>query len=158
MAKMSFRIHALPREVFSRYFLMSNEELLAHGGVMRIVDKRPGFTCRVSLEDAQLGERVLLINYEHQSSATPYRSCHAVYVREHADTANCELGQVPELFRSRLMSVRAFDHEGMMLNADAVEGRDLEVTIERLLRGTAAEYLHLHYAKPGCYAARVERA
>lgn len=155
---MSFRIHALPREVFSRYFLMSDEELRVHGAVMRIVDKRPGFPCRVSLEDAQLGERVLLINYEHHASATPYRSCHAVYVREHAETAKCELGQVPELFRSRLMSVRAFDHEGMMVDADVVEGRNLEASIGRFLSGAAVHYLHLHYAKPGCYAARVDPA
>jgi hypothetical protein len=154
---MSFRIHALPREVFARYFQMSDEELRAHGGLKRIVDKRPGFPCRVSLEDAHVGERVLLINYEHQACASPFRSCHAIYVREHAETAKCELGQVPELFRSRLISVRAFDHVGMMLDADVVEGRSLEACIERLLSGTAVEYLHLHYAKPGCYAARVER-
>jgi hypothetical protein len=157
MREMSFRIHALPREVFSHYFQMSDEELRAYDGLKRIVDKRPGFPCRVSLEDAHVGERVLLINYEHQSCASPFRSCHAVYVREHAETAKCELGQVPELFRSRLMSLRAFDREGMMLDADVVEGRDLEASIERLLSGTAVQYLHLHYAKPGCYAARVER-
>jgi hypothetical protein len=155
---MSFRIHALPREVFSRYFLMSDEELRAHGGLLRTADKRPGFPCRVSLEDAQVGERVLLINYEHQACATPYRSRHALYVREHAQTAKCELGQVPALFRSRLMSVRAFDHEGMMLEADVVEGRNLEAIIGRFLSATAVAYLHLHYAKPGCYAARIERA
>ena len=154
---MSFQVMALPSSLFSRYFDMSEEELRKHGGLMRIVDKRPGFPCRVSLEDAHVDERVLLINYEHQPSATPYRSRHAVYVREHAETAKCELGQVPELFRSRLISIRAFDHEGMMLDADVVEGRSLEASVERLLRGTAVEYLHLHYAKPGCYAARVER-
>ena len=154
---MTFRIHALPWEVFSHYFQMSDEELRACDGLKRIVDKRPGFPCRVSLEDAHVGERVLLINYEHQPCASPFRSCHAVYVREYAKTAKCELGQVPELFRSRLISVRAFGHDGMMLDADVVEGRNLEPSIERFLSGTAVEYLHLHYAKPGCYAARVER-
>lgn len=155
---MSFRIHALSWDLFAPYFSMAAEELRTHGGLMRTVDKRPGFPCRVSLEDAQVGERVLLINYEHQAAATPYRSRHAVYVRERAKPAKCELGQVPELFRSRLMSVRAFDHEGMMLEADVVEGRILESAIERLLSKHAVEYLHLHFAKPGCFAARVERA
>jgi hypothetical protein len=157
MSEMSFQIQALPSKLFSRFFDMSDEELRAHSGLKRVVDKRPGFPCRVSLEDAHVGERVLLINYEHQACASPFRSCHAVYVREHAETAKCELGQVPELFRSRLISVRAFDHEGMMLDADVVEGRSLEASVERLLSGAAVEYLHLHYAKPGCYAARVER-
>ncbi len=154
---MNFRVHALPENLFARYFQLPEEELRRQGGLMRIVDKRPGFPCRVSLEDALEGERILLINYEHQPAATPYRSTHAIYVRERAQTAKCELGQVPELFRSRLMSVRAFDRDGMMVDADVVEGRMLESTIERLLSAKAAQYLHLHYARPGCYAARVER-
>lgn len=155
---MSFRIQALPWDLFSRYFQMSQDQLRVHGGLMRVADKRPGFPCRVSLEDAEVGERVLLINYEHHAAATPYRSSHALYVRERATPAKCELGHVPELFRSRLISVRAFDREGMMLEADVTEGTRLEQAVERFLSKPAVDYLHLHFAKPGCYGARVERA
>ena len=38
-----------------------------------------------------------------------------------------------------------------------VEGRALEPVIERLLSSLATGYLHLHFARPGCYAARVDR-
>jgi hypothetical protein len=39
-----------------------------------------------------------------------------------------------------------------------VHGRDLEGAIERLFQAAEAEYLHVHFAAPGCYAARVLRA
>ncbi len=154
---MSFLIQALPSSQFSNLFQLPDDELLRRGAILRTADKRPGFPCRVSLIDAHIGERVLLVNYEHQPAPTPFRSCHAVYVRENAVEARCEPGEVPDLFRSRLMSIRAFDGSGMLLDADVTEGRVLEPSIERLLASETVEYVHLHYAKPGCYAARVIR-
>ena len=62
------------------------------------------------------------------------------------------------MLRRRLLSVRAFDDAGMMLDADITEGTELEALIERLLANDAAAYLHVHFAKRGCYAARIERA
>ena len=46
----------------------------------------------------------------------------------------------------------------MMLGWELVEGRELEAAIERLFANERAAYLHVHFAAPGCYAARVERA
>jgi hypothetical protein len=39
-----------------------------------------------------------------------------------------------------------------------VDGRQVEGSIERLLADPHAAYLHAHFAGPGCYAARIERA
>jgi hypothetical protein len=64
---------------------------------------------------------------------------------------------VPEVLRLRLLSVRAFDEMGMMLDADVVHGRDLEPVLVRMLGRSEVAYIHLHNAKPGCYAARVDR-
>jgi Protein of unknown function (DUF1203) len=155
---MSFRISALPTARFKPLFALSDEELATRGAMRRIVDKCPGFPCRVSLVDAQVGEVVLLTNYEHQTASSPYRASHAIFVRENAREARPEVGEVPQVLRSRLLSVRGFDEKGMMIDADVVDGREIEPAIERLLANARISYLHLHNAKPGCYAARVDRA
>jgi hypothetical protein len=155
---MSFRISALPTARFKPLFALSDEELATRGAMRRIVDKCPGFPCRVSLVDAQVGEVVLLTNYEHQTASSPYRASHAIFVRENAREARPQVGEVPQVLRSRLLSVRGFDEKGMMIDADVVDGRAIEPSIERLLANGTISYLHLHNAKPGCYAARVDRA
>jgi hypothetical protein len=155
---MSFRISALPTARFKPLFALSDEELATRGAMRRIVDKCPGFPCRVSLVDAQVGEVVLLTNYEHQSASSPYRAAHAIFVRENAHEARPQVDEVPRALRSRLLSVRGFDEKGMMIDADVVDGREIEPAIERLLANARISYLHLHNAKPGCYAARVDRA
>lgn len=155
---MSFLIHALPIAPFANLFAMSDDALRARGALRRVVDKKPGFPCRVSLVDGEIGETVLLVHYEHQSARTPFRASHAVYVREHAVQAQCAIGEVPELLRSRMLSLRGFDAQGMLVEADLVDGRALEPALERLLSSPNIDYLHLHYAKPGCYAAKATRA
>lgn len=155
---MSFLIHALPIAPFANLFAMSDDALRARGALRRVVDKKPGFPCRVSLVDGEIGETVLLVHYEHQSAQTPFRASHAVYVREHAVQAQCAIGEVPELLRSRMLSLRGFDAQGMLVEADLVDGRALEPALERLLSSPNIDYLHLHYAKPGCYAAKATRA
>ena len=64
---------------------------------------------------------------------------------------------VPEQLRKRALAVRAFDGQGMMVAFELVDGRELEGAIEQLLARPDAEHLHVHFAAPGCYAARVER-
>jgi hypothetical protein len=120
--------------------------------------KSPGFPCRVSLIDAAEGETLLLLHYEHQAAPTPYRASHAIFIREGAVEATPAPGEIPEVLRRRLLSVRAFDASHMMLDADVTEGATLEPLIARMLTDPAVAYLHLHNAKPGCYAARVDRA
>lgn len=155
---MSFRISALPAAEFAPLFSLPDDALRQLGAVRRVADRTPGFPCRVSLRDAEPGETVLLVRYEHQPADTPYRAGHAIYVREGAVEARPAVGEVPEVLRRRLLSVRAFDADGMMTQSDVVDGAALEPAIERMLADPAVAYLHLHNAKPGCYAARVDRA
>ena len=65
---------------------------------------------------------------------------------------------MPEQLRARTLAVRAFDAEAMMRGWELVEGRDLEGAVERLFADPRTAYLHIHFAAPGCYAARVDRA
>jgi hypothetical protein len=155
---MSFRIVGLPPEPFASLFALSDAELARHGAVRRIADGRnPGYPCRVSLTDSSAGDELLLVNYEHHAVASPYRMRFAVYVRR-GEARYDRIDQVPEQLRIRTLAVRAFDADAMLVGWELAEGRDLETAIERLFANSRAAYLHIHFAAPGCYAARVERA
>jgi hypothetical protein len=156
---MSFRITGLKLAQFAALIALPEDKLPEHNARRVVADRSPGFPCRVSLIDAQPGERVLLVNYEHLPVASPYRSRHAIYVREDAREVCYEVGEVPPVLQHRLLSVRAFTAEGMMVDADVAEGRQqLVPLIERLLSPAEVAYLHVHNARAGCYAARVDRA
>jgi hypothetical protein len=155
---MTFQISALDREQFSHLF-GQDDDVLSKNGVQRVVaDSDFGYPCRVSLEDAAVGESLLLMNYEHQPADTPYRSSHAIFVRERATQAQLAPNEIPEVLSKRLLSVRAFDAAGIMLDADVVVGQQLEALIERLFANESADYLHIHNAGRGCFAAAVRRS
>lgn len=154
---MSFQIHALPAEPFAPLFALSDAELRARDMRRVVADGRPVYPCRVSLCDAIEGERLLLLPHAHHVVETPYRASGPVYVRERAVEARPEIGEVPALLRTRLLSLRAYDAHGMMVWADVLPGDELENGIAALFDLERTAYLHLHYAKPGCYACRVER-
>ena len=154
---MSYRITGLDPAPFRRLYGLS-EEALAARGVRRIVaDVTPGFPDRIEVRDAEPGERVLLLNHTHQPADTPYRASHAIFVREGAETPYDRVDEIPHALRSRPISLRAFSAAGEMVDADLVEGEKLERLIQRLFDNPEAQYLHAHYARRGCYAARVDR-
>jgi hypothetical protein len=155
---MNFRITGLSPEPFQHLYGLPEDELAKLGVKRYAVDKKPGFPDRVTMRDAELGETVLLLNHLSQSAATPYRATHAIFVREGAARAYDEVNQVPEVMRVRLLSLRAFDADGMMIDADVAEGAAVEPLIARLLANPAVGYIHAHNAKRGCYAGRIDRA
>lgn len=154
---MGFHIRGLDPEAF-RPLQGLDDAALARAGALRcIADSKPGFPDRVSLLDAEPGEAMLLLNFEHQPGDTPYRSRHAVYVRESLPPRFDAVDRVPEILRPRLLSVRAFDPGHQMIDADVVDGSAVEDLLERLLANPRAGYLHVHFAKRGCFACRVDR-
>jgi hypothetical protein len=154
---MHFRIRGLPAARFADLFTLTDDALARRSAVRRIATETPGFPCRVSLTDAAPGDEVILVNYEHLPLSSPYRASHAIYVR-HGEQQFDAVDAVPAMLRRRLLSLRAFDARGMMTDADVCEGRDIEALIERLLADSRAQFLHAHIARPGCYAALIERA
>jgi hypothetical protein len=156
--RMSFQVSGLSGAQFAPLFGLSDAELSQRDIVRHTADTSTGFPCRVSLVDAAPGETLLLLNFEHLAVASPYRSRHAIYVREYAQDARVPPGVVPEVLGRRLLSVRAFDGRGMMLDADVVDGSAVVSVFERMLGVSRVGYLHVHNAKPGCFAARVDRA
>lgn len=155
---MSFHIRGLPAAHFTHLFGLSDEELAKHDAIRKVADRMPGFPCRVSLRDAEPGETVLLLNYEHLPVATPYRSRYAIYVRENAVDTRLGMNEIPQVLRTRLLSVRAFDETGMLVEAEVLQGTELAATADRMFARKDIAFLHAHNAKPGCFAARIDRA
>lgn len=153
---MAFRITGLSVEPFRALFSLSDEELAARGARRVIADE--GCPDRIELRDADPGETLLLVNYTHQPARTPYHASHAIFVSQSARQTYDRVGEVPQVLRSRLISLRAFDGDDMMVDADVVDGKEMEGAIERLFASPEVAYLQAHYAKRGCYAARVDRA
>ena len=155
---MSFVVSGLAPDPFTPLFGADDAALTAAGAMRFTVDAKPGFPCRITLEDAEPGETVLLLNHEHQSADTPYRSRHAIYVREAAGGPARYQDQLPPALVVRLLAIRAFDADGMMVDADIVEGREAVPLIKRLMADPRTAYLHAHYARRGCFAARIDPA
>lgn len=154
--EMHFRMLGLPAERFADLFALSAIELSARAALRRRADRKPGFPCRLGLTDAEVGDEVILVNHVHLCVESPYRASHAIYVRAGEQTFDaCD--KVPEMLRGRLLSVRGFDAQGMMTGCEVVERTWLERVITQLLAAPEAQYLQIHLARRGCYAARVER-
>jgi len=155
---MPFRITGLDPAPFRRFYGLSDDELQSLGVRRMIANSKPGFPDRIELRDADEGEALLLLNYLHQPADTPYKASHAIFVREWAEAPFRAMDETPEVLWIRPISLRAFDEKGDIIDADLTGGGDLKPAIERLFAKPAAAYIHAHYAKPGCYAARIDRA
>lgn len=155
---MSFRITGLDAKQFRHLYGLSDSELAARGAVRYVAESNPGYPDRIEMRDVEPGECVLLVNYEHQPASSPYRSAHAILVREGAEETYNRVGEVPQCMLVRPLSLRAFDDRGMILDADLVEGAEVEAMIKRLFENPNVVYIHAHNARRGCYAARIDRA
>lgn len=154
---MPFQIHALPKAQFEDLFDLHDVELERRGMLRVTADSEPGYPCRVSLQDAKVGEELILLNYQHLEGNTPYAASHAIYVRKDAQQAHMKPGQVPQVLSSRLLSVRAFNRQNLMVEADVIDGQDLATTLEVLLSNADVDVVYLHNAKQGCFAAKATR-
>ncbi|MEM9843188.1 MAG: DUF1203 domain-containing protein [Pseudomonadota bacterium] len=154
----NFQIRPLQKSDFEHLFELSDAELAEQRACRQIVTANPGTPCRVSMQDAEIGEAVILFNYEHQPEDSPYKASHAVFIRENAEQACLAVNEVPEVIRSRIMSLRYFDKNHMMLDADVVSGDAVAKELSKAFEKDEIAYVHLHNAKPGCFAASVNRA
>jgi hypothetical protein len=155
----NFRISGLSLEQFASFFAMDDAALSKRGARLMIADQNPGFPCRVSLEDAEVGERVLLLPHAHHDVDSPYRSSGPIFVRENALPAKLAVNELPPVMWHRLLSLRGYDSAGVMLASEVTEGKQAVVEqIRRMFTDPKIAYLHIHNAKAGCYSCRVDRA
>jgi len=154
---MSYIVRGLDPTPFEPLFGLSDEELAGRGVMRMTVTEKPSFPCRVSLTDRNVGERVLLLNHVSHDVANPYRASHAIFVTEGADEAAEYVGEVPPVFGPRVLSLRGFDAEGMMVDAALAQPGEADAGIRKLFANPAIETIHAHNATRGCFAAKVER-
>jgi hypothetical protein len=152
---MSYRVLGLEPESFEPLFALSDADLRARGVERVVVESKPSAPCRISLDDAEPGETVLLLSYLHQPAATPYHQQGPIFVRQGQRAYDGE-ALAPALAR-RTLSLRGFDAQGMMQEAEVTLGADADGAIARLFANPAVNYIQAHYASRGCYAARIER-
>ena len=152
-----FRLVPLSMDEFAPLLTLGDEELRERSSMWLVADAKPGYPCRVSLADAEVGERILATPFIHHDVQSPYRASGPVFVRENARAARPAVGETPTMFRHRLLSLRAYDAEGMMVAATVVQGTELEQAIVEQFEGTEVEYQHIHNASLGCFDCAVER-
>ena len=155
---MNFRITGLDAAQFEHLFGLSDDELKTHNAKRYIADTKPGFPCRITLEDAEPGEALLLAPHRHHDAQTAYASQGPIFVRERKATRAEWHNEIPPQLQVRLISLRAYDADGMMVDADVVDGKDLRPLIEKFLARDDTSYVHAHFARRGCYAALIERS
>ncbi len=155
---MAFTITGLDPDPFQPMFALSDEDLAARGVIRKTADCKPGFPCRVSLEDAEPGETILLFNYESHKAATPYRSSYAIYVRDGENAPARFHNELPPVFQNRPIALRIFNADGMLIGADMGLNGELKAKIEAALARPGAAYLHAHNAMHGCFAAEIRPA
>jgi hypothetical protein len=155
---MTYRIKGLDPAPFADLFKLDSEELARHGAVRLVADCKPGFPCRVTLEDVEPGETLLLVNHCSHGGNNPYRATHAIFVSEKAVRAASYVDELPPVFEGRTLSLRAFDANGMMTDALLAPPGDADTTIRRLLSLATVDHIDVHNATRGCFSARVDRA
>ncbi len=154
---MSFRVRGLAAAQFAPLFALG-DAALAERSMRRVqIDAPRSAPCRVSLEDAAPGEYVFLLPFAHLTARSPYRASGPIYVRERAPAAFDRIDELPPVFSGRLLAIRAYDADGMMSDADVVES-DPRGLFSKFFADPAVDCLHVHYARRGCYACRVDRA
>jgi hypothetical protein len=155
---MTYRFSGIEPSQFAHLFGLSDEQLARHGAVRMIANGQPTFPCRVQLDDAQAGEPLILVNHISHDGNNPYRASHAIFVSETAPEALSYSDEIPPALDRRILSLRAFDHAGMMVDAALAQPGEADPVIRRMLANDAVDHVDAHTAIRGCFMARAERA
>ena len=154
---MTYRVTGLDPAPFKPLFGLPDDEL-AKQGVVRMTVDSPTFPCRVSLTDRAVGETVLLLNHVSHDGDGPYRATHAIFVTESDDEAASYVDRVPPVFEKRILSLRGFDEDGMMVEAALAQPGEADAVIRRMFENEWVDHIDAHNAIRGCFSARIERS
>lgn len=152
-----FQLVGLDHTQFAPLFDLTDDELKSQGIVRTQATKQPGYPCRISLEDAVVGEEILLLPFWHHDVNSPYRSLGPIYIRKGVTQALLPPGEVPDYVSTRVISLRAYDPEHMMVGADVCSGDEIAMRLSVMFDDHAISYIQLHNAKQGCYSCLAER-
>ena len=154
---MTYRIEGLPSEAYRGLIGLADADLAERNARRVTADSRPGFPCRVTLEDAEPGESLILFNHVSNDVPTPFRSAYAIYVREKAEAPACFVDETPPVFEGRALGLRGFDSEGMLRGALLALPGEADSKIRMLFEQPDIAEIHAHNAAAGCFAAKIVR-
>jgi hypothetical protein len=154
---MTYRIEGLEPEAYAGLLGLTDDELARRGARRVTAEAKPGFPCRVSLEDAEPGESLILFNHVSHDVGTPFRTAHAVYVRDRVGVPAAYVDETPPVFEGRVLSLRGFDREGMLRDALLAPPGEADAKIRTLFERPEIAEIHAHNAAAGCFAAKIVR-
>ncbi|HEX8468147.1 MAG TPA: DUF1203 domain-containing protein [Allosphingosinicella sp.] len=154
---MTYKIQGLAREAYAALIGLDDDSLVYRHARRVTADSSHGFPCRVTLEDAEPGETLILFNHVSHDVPTPFRSVYAVYVREKAAAPACYVDATPPVFEGRTLGLRGFDCEGMLRGALLALPGEADSKIRALFDRPEIETIHAHNAAAGCFAAKIVR-
>ncbi len=147
----TFTVHALSETA-------AEDARRSPGAVAAVAGDGP-YPVRCCLVDADDAAGVVLGSVMPFRGESPYAARSPVYVHADRCAGRAEApGAIPEMLRGRLLSVRAYDRAHMLTGTEVLPGAEIEAAIDRLLGDAPGAYLHVHFAGPGCYACRIDRA
>ncbi len=153
----NFQVVAADKNNFEHLFNLADDELANLGVIRKVADQHPGYPCRVSLQDAAVGETIILTAFAHHAVSSPYQANGPVYIRKNAETAKPTMNEIPAMLLHRQLSVRAYNRTAMMLSSRVTDGHKLNEVIQDCFADAEVDYLHIHNAGPGCYNCAVQR-
>ena len=131
---------------------------LAECGIVRVrADAPHSAPCRFSLVDAKPGESLLLLNHESRGGHGPYTTRHAIYVREAATHSARYVDEIPPVMVRRVLSLRGFDSEGMMVDALIAQPGEADAGLRQMFENPMVTEIDVHNATRGCFSARARR-
>jgi len=114
------------------------------------------YPCRRCLTRAAAGEHMLLLSYDPFTQHSPYAGPGPVYIHtEPCQRHRGAAGAMPAQVAGSLLSLRGYDERAMLVDADVVEAAQACARVRTLLDDGAA-FVHVHFARPGCFAFRVD--
>ncbi len=157
MKNTNFKIKAIDADNVKHLFDFTDKELKKINAIRQRVTAKPGFPCRVSLEDPEIGEEVILFPYNSFDIISPYTSKSPVFIRKNAITAQPDINEIPLMFTHRTLSLRGFDSKGMMLDARTIQGKELKRNLHAIFSDQNISFIHIHNSGPGCFNCYVDR-
>jgi hypothetical protein len=153
----NFQITSLTPTEFAELLALNDEQLSRIGALRMTANKLGKFPCRISLQDAQPGEEVILLHYQHHQTTSPYRASGPIFIRPEGKATVLGVNEIPGFLAHRYLSLRSYNVNGMMIEAFTAEGKDVASTLQKAFDNADTECVHVHNARHGCYLCAAKR-
>lgn len=154
---MAFIIQGLDPSLFGSVSSQKQAEAEIYDRTAYDVDESPGYPCRITLRDADFGQKVALVSYRHHAADTPFAQEGPIFITIGPVEPGCFVDEIPPALARRKLSLRAYDQDGFMVDAILVDGAEAKPAIATLFERSDVVRIDAHNAIRGCFAAHIHR-